>query len=615
MDSVNGKGKENRIKFFVAVAVLTVSVVAVVFFCVSFLNGSGLTNKNIMVYKTADGCVVKIGKLETVVKNPSADDFKCDTENGRVFYTISSSYSDGLYDLYYIEKNRSELTKPKIIDYGIDKDYIFNSGKIYYLKNNSHAGANDAYCCDFDKSTIETFSSNVESIYPLDNSDTLYFIKFHGTERVLYKYSGETPIETDRNITQIHLYNDTDNPHILYETQSPVYKGMTELFKAQSEGSPELLCDNTFKVLYDEYSPDGNLYYFSSSSDNISWSYVIADNFEQTDKTLTRPKRDDFFSIFGISVEYNQKLREYQDKLVRDEIREALNESVEKGEFSAPVYTVYAYNSEGSHKITENVNPSCVYAVSKFGNPRIIYDSSEIVKSSTDMTTLVDIAQRSEMSEVIEYARSIINNSIKSTGIKISGYGKDGIEECSLEGYDKSKTLFSFSDDGNRIFALVRDTAGDRLRLYSSSLGSDLKPSQKLNVNNGISSYYFIGNSIIYLKSDVGKNTGDIFMFSGEENIKLSNAANALRVNNGDNIIAMKNFSGDNELLLADYYLIDGLSEELISENIIIDSFVFNNDDKTAFIVSSGNGNELYVYSERNLSQISRDVSEILLFN
>ncbi|MBQ4604055.1 MAG: hypothetical protein IJB16_05570, partial [Clostridia bacterium] len=174
---------------------------------------------------------------------------------------------------------------------------------------------------------------------------------------------------------------------------------------------------------------------------------------------------------------------------------------------------------------------------------------------------------------------------------------------------------FSFSDDGNRIFALVRDTAGDRLRLYSSSLGSDLKPSQKLNVNNGISSYYFIGNSIIYLKSDVGKNTGDIFMFSGEENIKLSNAANALRVNNGDNIIAMKNFSGDNELLLADYYLIDGLSEELISENIIIDSFVFNNDDKTAFIVSSGNGNELYVYSEGNLSQISRDVSEILLFN
>ena len=90
----------------------------------------------------------------------------------------------------YIEKDRSELTKPKIIDYGIDEDYILNSGKIFYLKHNSEAGANEAYVCDFENSTIKPFSTNVESIYPIENSDIIYFIKLHAakTENILYNY-------------------------------------------------------------------------------------------------------------------------------------------------------------------------------------------------------------------------------------------------------------------------------------------------------------------------------------------------------------------------------------------------------------------------------------------
>lgn len=613
MDKTFGKGKEKRIKFFITASVVAVAVIALFVICISFFSSFKSVNKNIIVYKNDIGYVVRIGKIESVITDPDAADFKCDTENNRVFYTVSSSYSDGLYDLYYIEKNRSELTKPKIIDYGIEKGYIFNSGKIFYLKNNPQVGANDAFCCNFSDSVIESFSSNVESIYPINNSDTVYFIKLHGNERVLYKYSGETPIEVCRNISEIHLYNESENPHIFYEISSKIYNGMTELYRAESEGAPELICDNTYKVMYDEYSPDGNLYYFTSSKENISWSYVIADVYAETDKTIVRPKRDSFLSILGISVEYNEKLREYQDKLVRDEIREALNESVENGEFSAPIYTAFAYNSEGSFKITENINPDSVYTTAQYGLPKIIFEASEITKSSTDMATLVDIAQRSTMSEVIEYARSVVNNSIKPVGLKVAGCDRNVCYDYNLDGYDKLNTSFTFSQDGGRIFALVRDTAGERLKLYSCTLGSDLKPSTKVNINNGISSYYFIENSVIYLKSDIGKNTGDIYLFSGEENKKLSNAANALKIENKDYIIILKDYDSSSEIATADYYVINDYAEELIAENVIIDSFMIDKSDVVAFISDSDSA--LYVYSERECMRIADDVYDILLFN
>ena len=609
------KGTEKRVKFFSALIIFIVAVALVIVIGVSLFSGSKTTDKSIIVYENSGGYNIRIGKLETIIPDLNAENFKCDTENNRVFYTVPSSYSDGMYDLYYIEKKRNELLAPKIIDYGIEKDYIFNSGKIIYLKNNSHAGAKDAFCCDFSDSTIASFSSNVENIYPLENSDTIFFIKLHGNERVLYKYSSESPIEVSRNISGIHLYNDSETPHLFYEIKSKIYNGMTELYRIESEGAPELICDNTYKVMYDEYISDGNLYYFTSSTENISWSYVIADAFAQTDKTITRPKRDDFFSILGISVEYNEKLREYQDKLVRDEIREALNESVEKGEFSAPVYTAFAYNSEGSHKVAENINPDKVYACSSFGSPRIIFENSEITQSTTDMSSLVEIAQRSSMSEVIEYARSVVENSIKSTGLKVAGCSNNGCVDSNLEGFDNRKTTFVFSKDGNRIFALVRDSAGERLNLYSCLLGSDLKSSAKVNISNGILSYYFIENSVVYLKSDIGKNTGDVYIYSGDDNIKLSNAATALKVENGQNIFVLKNYKGIEGNATADYFTVDDFKEILISEKILVDGFMVDNSGAVAYITSEDGVYSLNVFDDGEVSRISDNVTDIVLFN
>ena len=60
------KGKEKKIKFFVAVSVLAVAVCAIVIISVSFLGASGSAKNNIIVYKNDSGIAIRIGKYNPV---------------------------------------------------------------------------------------------------------------------------------------------------------------------------------------------------------------------------------------------------------------------------------------------------------------------------------------------------------------------------------------------------------------------------------------------------------------------------------------------------------------------------------------------------------------------
>ncbi len=614
MEKTGGKGLNKRLKTALISAVVLVALVCLIIVISQALGSFRPENNSILVYNRNGETVVRIGKYETVLTNPNASGFKCDSDSKRVFYTVDSSRSDGLYDLYFIELRRSELTEPKMIDYAIEKNYEVSSGKVYYLKENKAAGANDGCICDIDNWKIETFSNNVKSLFPLEDSDTVYFIKMHGSTQVLYKYFETSPVEVCRNISAVYGFSDSENPHIIYEKNSDVYSGMTELYIARAEGAPELICDNTYEVKYDTYSPGGNLYYFTSSKENISWSYVIADPYAENDKTITRPKRENFFAILGISAEYNRALSEYQDKLVRDEIRAALNETMEKGDFSAPVFSAFAYREGSSIKVAENINPKDVYSVAVFGEPKIIYESTEVLPSSTDMEGLVSIAQRSTMTEVIEYARNIVDSSVTSKGLALAAYGSEGAVSYQLEGYDKDKTVFSFSDSGSRVFAFVRDLQGERLTLYTNALDEKMMPSTAVNVDTGISNYRFLDNNVIYLKSDIGKNTGDIYSYDGTTNVKLSNAAEAFTLSSSDGIIILKNHNAQTSKATADYYFYNGSSEEMIGDAIEVDSFNYTENDKAAYISSTEKNGCLSIYYDGKSSEIAQGVSEILLF-
>lgn len=603
-----------KLKMIIVSASVIIALICAAVTVTQIVNLSRPENNGAIVYRSGGEITVRIDGTEGKITDMTADGFRSDAENNRVIYTVASSKYDGLYDLCYIEKRRSELLEPKIIDIGVERDFSVVSGKIYYLRKNISAGANDGCVCDIDSNTIETFSANVDGIYALDGAEKLYFTRMHGDNKVLYVCKEGKAEEICRDIINIFCYSNSEKPHILYEKKSQINAGSTELYIAYAESEPEMICDNTYLVMFDDYSAGGNLYYFTSSTESVSWTAVISDEYAESDKSVFKPIRDSFLSIFGVSAEYNSAFKLYQEKLIRDEIRTALNESVENGEFTAPVFTAFAYNEQGTFKVAEKLDPANVYCVSDFGTPKIIYESTEIVANQSDMATLVSIAQRSTMNEVIEYARTLIDESVESKGMAFAAYSEDGSVSYALEGYDKKKTLFSFTDSGSRIFAVVRDTQGELLSLYTNSINDKLMPSVGLNVDNGISSYKIVDDAVIYLKADIGKNTGDLYSYNGEKSVKLSNAANAFTVEKSDDIIIIKNHNLQGPQPVADYYLSVNSEETLIGENIVVSTFTVSDGGKAAYAALNETGNYLAVYCNGENTVIAQNVDEILLF-
>lgn len=603
-----------NIKIVIAALAALVVIICAVVVITQVVGSKSAQNTVTAVYKREGKSVVRIAGQELVIDDTTADDFACDKEHGRVFYRVNSASSDSLYDLCYVELKKGEITAPRIIDYGVEKDYGVSNGKVYYRKFNRSIGADDGCVCDPGDKKISTFAENVSTVYTLDGASEIYFIKMHGDTRVLYRFDGEQPTEAARNIVGVYTYNGVDKPHIIFEKKSQTVNGATEIYIAEAGGQPALICDNAVSVMYDNYRPGGNLYYFTSSDESVSWSYVISDNYEESDKSVTRPRRTDFFSFFGVSADYNKALREYQDKLIRDEIRAALNECVANGDFSVPAFTAFAYTPNGVLKVADDVDPTRVYSVAANGEPKIIFESMKVLSGETAMDTLVDIAQRSNMSEVIKYAKSIVTDSVVSDGMTVAANIGGSPVSHPLAGYDKSKTLFSFSEDGSRIFALVRDNAGERLSLFTNSIDPSGAPSSEVGVDTGISSYRFTEDSVVYLKSDIGKGTGDVFAYNGEKSVKLANAANAFQLEKGDNIVILKNYDSNASDPTADLYVYEDGKEKQVASNVSTDSLICSQDGVLGYISVDDSGSRSFgIYGGSEAVTASSGVSEILL--
>lgn len=602
-----------KAKIGIIAGISAVAIICCIVVIIVLVKNKSPENNSILVYKKGNEIIVRINDKEKTVDKTS-ENFKADNENGRVFFVIQSSYDEELFDLCYLEFEKGEISDSKLIDYAVESDYDISEGNVFFRKYNKNAGAYDGCVCDVETKKIKVFSGNVESIYPLDGEDCVYYTKIHRDNRVIYKYNGGVSTEFCRDVTSVYYYPEEKNPHIIFERKSGVGADVSEVYIAYSKSSPEMICDSASEVFYESYEPGGNLYYFSTSSESVSWGYVISDEFAESDKEMVEPSREDYSSFFGISIEYNAAYLAYQDKMIRDEIRAALDQTVAEDGMSVPVYTAFAYTPDGVKKVAQNVDPSRVYSVAPKGEPQIVYECVELKTDVTDMATLSEIAARSGMDEVITYACEIIATSAESKGMMLAvNDGSDG-KTFALDEYDKSKTQFAFSDNGKYLFAVVRDNQGGRYCIYSNELNGKSAPDSSVTVSTNVIDFRTGENSIIYLKTDDGKTSGDVFAYDGGESLKLSNSASAFRLELSDDVYFMKNYDELAEEPLADFYGYYKDDEVLLDKNVVVSSFC-SADGKAAYIVQDGDETELKIYENGKSASVSEDVTQILLFS
>ena len=589
-----------------AVVVLVLGTAAVLFF---LLHHASPEIDSILAYRKGNSVVLELNGRRLTVQDTSAEGFQADPDAGRIFYNTASSYADGSFDLFYAYADKNGSIQSKLIDYGVRRGFDLKDGKVYYLKFDAASGADAGCVCDPEAHKIETFSTNVQSIYALPGTDGLWFIKMHGDTKVLYRYADGAATEIVRNVQAVYPCETAERPHLLLESRDEQNQGKRALYLLYSDAQPELLCDDLYDALYAEYT-GGNLYFFTSAVENISWSYVIADPYAAHDETVTKPRRSGIFSWLFWDEEYNTAMAEYNEKVKRDEIREALDALVDSGEFKAPVFNAYVYHDGAVDQIAENIDPSRISAVAAEGTPMLVYESVDVTAASVDMSALTAMAERSTVDEVVEYAKSIVADSVKTQGLAFAAYGDRGAAKTPLTGYDRSKTAFSFAQDGSLLFAFVRENTPGKLTLYATGIGADLKPTARRDIAAGVSSYRCSGDCVYYLKTDVGKNTGDVYAFNAQGSTKLSNAASAFLLSDDGMLFAIKNDTAANDPS-ADYYLCSDGKETLIAEKVVVSSFR-TKEDRAAFLREDGT---LCIYINGVCSEVDSDVEQLLLFS
>ena len=603
-------------KIAIIAAAVTVVISLVVVILVLVLKKDNIENNSIIVYRKGNDCVIRIYDKEQTVKNAQADNFKADKDSKRVYYTVPSSNDTEYFDLYYVQLAKGEISKPTLIDNAIEKNYEVIDGNVYYLKYNTETFADDGCICDMDTKEISTLSTNVNGIYSLGDTD-IYFTKPDGDNLALYNCSGETVAEVSRDVTEIMCFADPKEPHIIYQTNSGEFQSASSLYIAYADKEPELICDNANMVAFDEYKPNGNLYYYTSSQESISWSYVISDQYAESDKNIKKPEKWDFlWELIGVSDGYSESLVAYTEKTARDKIREALDETVESGGLAAPVFTVFAYNGSNTVKLVEGIDPSRVYSYAAFGEPKIVYEKTIIKQGETDIATLCEMSKRSGIEEVIAYAKSIVTDCVESQGIAVAVSNGSGSLSYNLNEYDKSRTVFRFSENGESLFAVVSDIQGGKYSLYCNTFGSS-GPSAGVPVSANVmsNSVAVNGEAVIYIIADTGKETGDVFSFSDGKNVKLSNAASEFVVDKSKNIFVIKNTVINDDTVKGDYYTHYNGEETKIGQNVIVSSFISRDDGSAAFIEEDKNGNsQLLIYFNGEETEVCEGATQLLLY-
>lgn len=617
MEKIKSFFRENLKKILIICACFVALLFTVIVF-VLFVKGLNPSNNRILVYAKDGRSVIRIKDKERILSDTGAAGFRCDEKNKRVFFRVASASSQDLYDLYYVENRNGEITKPKLIDFGIKENFSVSDGKVYYLKINEHSRTSDGCVCDVSENKISVFSDNVSEIITLRDSERFYFTKMHSLNKVLYSFDNGEPKEVCRDLLVCKAYNDCERPHIIYEKKSASDSSLIALYVAYFDALPQLISDSAVKVMLDEYEAGGNLYYMSGTQESIMWTSVISDNFALNDEKLQKPQRSAFSPFFSDSSDYNEKSDEYNKKLARDEIRDALNQNLKNGSINVPLYTVFSYNANGSTTVAVNVDPSRIYSYSHFGQPKLVYERTRISSSDTDVSALAVIAESGEIENIVEYAESVIKKSVKSYGISLavgSETDNKGYVCYPLSEYTASGTQFVFSADGSRLFAFIKGKESDKLNIYTNSLGTSMKPDESEAISTDISAYKIKDDSVIYMKTDAGKGSGDVFVFNESGNTRLSGGAGAFFLDSDKNIIVLKNYKSDENFSTVDLYLCNNGVEKLIGSNVIESSYIFEKNGYAAFICNTDSGRRVLCTSCKGKTvEISDNVSDILLF-
>lgn len=590
----------------VSIFVFAAAATAALIFLLSGKNNVPKADSQAIVYKATDGGTYLSAYGQKHKLTISDDSSVLLTSDGEyLIYTTASAKVSQKYDLYMCSiKNSSKAKKDaKLLDYGVEKSFKYNDGILYYSKQNPDNLAVMTTAYDLKKNKKSDIDFAIKELFLPSSGDVLYYIKQLSDSQSLYIYSAsEGSKELVKNAANIHFYDDGKNCELLFETGS--YKeGESELFSVSPGKNPVQTATTVSSVLYDLYSPGGNLYYFVKKESAAGWRDIIDDDMAKDDELIKAPNRNDYTFIFGFSIQYQLDMTKYNRKVSRDKIRQALDEQIKDDTFRQG-YNLYARTADGSKKIAENVVPTEVFAVSASGEPSAVFYMTEITGSTVRMSDLDAQLASSSVESVTETAVAAVNACTKKTGFLFADTHSSS--PVKLDAYDGKKAEFII--EGDRLFVKSFDGSGDTFSLFKHTLSNGVVSAAEM-LDTGVKACSIIGSDMWYRRSVSGSSLCDLYKYSAEKEKIDGDVASFARMSDGS-VLIVKNFVSSPDGDIADLFLYDGKKTAPVSEKAELKNMKYS-DKGIAFIRSGG---DLCIYSKNKLAIIDSDAYNIIAY-
>ena len=240
------------------IVVFAAAATAALIFLMSGKNKIPDADSQAIVYKSTDGGTYLSAYGKKHKLTISDDSSVLLTSDGEyLIYTTASAKVSRKYDLYLCSiKNSSNAKKgAKLLDYGVEKEFRYNNGTLYYSKQNQDNLSVMTTAYDIKKNKKSDIDFAIKELFLSESGDSIYYLKQLSDSQSLYVYSSsDGSRELVKNAANIHFYDNGENCEILFETGS-YNEGEAELFSVSPGKNPVQIATMVSSVLYDSYSP------------------------------------------------------------------------------------------------------------------------------------------------------------------------------------------------------------------------------------------------------------------------------------------------------------------------------------------------------------------------
>lgn len=609
--------KHKKVIISVASVVMVVAIVALTAFLI-IKNGKNDSPVQV-IYTAGDTHEICLANGKTF-ELTDVSEIEVSDSGMMLYYSMDTSSQTGKYDLRVVDISSKDSLRKEgyYVDHGVDKGWKINADGSMVCYSKTADGITDYYIYKAEDGTTELISQNVQEVFFPSQGDVVYFTRKISSVYSLHrKRLGENAENVASSIKHALFYDAGETFEVIYTIETKKETSV-DVYSVKAYEEPKVISTQVSEIFLNDYTVNGNLYYFKKNDSKVEWRDFINDKYYDKDLTMKQPVKDDYMVEYGLVFTrywfdedaYNAAEKAYKSKLLRDGIREELDK-IDLGLAVSNNYTCYAYNGM-TKELATGVSLDNVLAFSAEGAPRFVYAKTTVqVEEKIQFDDLVKMAEKNGVVSAADYVMDTIGGvqGVMNECV-YTWYDSTRVLKYTIEGYNAENTTF-YLGTKDYFYAL---SDGE---LYLNKVTSKEIEERKL-IDSNVTDCNFEEGYLYYYKENPDGETSLYRHSSSEGSQHLADNIYDYFVIEKEYVLMLSKQNADTELMDIAVFA-DGKYTE-VDENVSLNNFVFNG-KSIAYVKNIGayetyTAGDMYTYSPENgVQKAKENVTEVFYVN